>query len=99
MEHGFLKEMGILFGLAIIAVTLFRRLRFPSIIGFLVAGILAGPHSLALIRNIHQVEQIAEIPCMIFQNLIVRAGYHLLQHSIISFHRIAGNIVISFKTG
>ena len=61
MEHGFLKEMGILFGLAIIAVTLFRRLRFPSIIGFLVAGILAGPHSLALIRNIHQVEQIAEI--------------------------------------
>jgi len=61
MDYGFLREMGILFGLAIVAVTLFRRLRFPSIIGFLVAGILAGPHSLALINNIHQVEQMAEI--------------------------------------
>lgn len=61
MDYGFLREMGILFGLAIVVVTLFRRLRFPSIIGFLVAGILAGPHSLALIKNIHQVEQMAEI--------------------------------------
>src|SRR5512137_1128424 len=61
MEHDFIREMGILFGLAIVAVTLFRRLRFPSIIGFLVAGILAGPHALALIRNTQQVEQLAEI--------------------------------------
>jgi CPA2 family monovalent cation:H+ antiporter-2 len=61
MEHDFIREMGILFGLAIVAVTLFRRLRFPSIIGFLVAGILAGPHSLGLISDTRQVEQLAEI--------------------------------------
>lgn len=61
MEHSVLQDMGILFGLAIGTVILFRRLRFPSIVGFLVAGILAGPHVLALIRNTNQVEQMAEI--------------------------------------
>ncbi|MEA5113618.1 MAG: cation:proton antiporter [Geobacteraceae bacterium] len=61
MELSVLQDMGILFGLAIGTVILFRRFRFPSIVGFLVAGILAGPHVLALIRNTHQVEQMAEI--------------------------------------
>lgn len=61
MEHSVLQDMGILFGLAIGTVLLFRRFMFPSIVGFLVAGILAGPHALALIDNTHQVEQMAEI--------------------------------------
>jgi K+:H+ antiporter len=56
-----LKDIEILFGLALITVFLFRRLQFPTIIGFLVTGILAGPHSLAFIRNTHEVEQMAEI--------------------------------------
>ncbi len=61
MDHALLQDMEILFGLAVATVILFRRLMFPSIIGFLVAGILAGPHALALIKNTHQVEQMAEI--------------------------------------
>lgn len=61
MEHALLQDMEILFGLAVVTVILFRRLMFPSIIGFLVAGLLAGPHTLGLIKNIHQVEQMAEI--------------------------------------
>jgi len=56
-----LKELEILFGLAVIIVVLFRRFRLPSIIGFLVSGILAGPHVLGLISNTHQVEQMAEL--------------------------------------
>jgi len=61
MEHALLQDMEILFGLAVATVILFRRLKFPSIIGFLVAGLLAGPHTLGLIKNLHQVEQMAEI--------------------------------------
>lgn len=61
MEFALLKDMELLFGLAVATVILFRKLKFPSIIGFLVAGILAGPHSFALVKNIHQVEQMAEI--------------------------------------
>ena len=61
MSFDVLKELEILFGLALVIVVLFRRFRLPSIIGFLVSGILAGPHVLALISNMHQVEQMAEL--------------------------------------
>ncbi len=61
MPYEALKDIEILFGLALVTVILFRRLMFPSIIGFLVTGVLAGPHALAFIKNTHQVEQMAEI--------------------------------------
>lgn len=61
MPYEALKDIEILFGLALVTVVLFRRLKFPSIIGFLVTGVLAGPHALAFIKNTHQVEQMAEI--------------------------------------
>jgi CPA2 family monovalent cation:H+ antiporter-2 len=56
-----LHDIEILFGLALITVIIFRRLMFPSIIGFMATGILAGPHALGFIRDSHQVEQMAEI--------------------------------------
>ena len=61
MHYDALQDIEILFGLALITVILFQRLKFPSIIGFLATGILAGPHALALIKDTHQVEQMAEI--------------------------------------
>lgn len=61
MNYGALQDIEILFGLALVTVILFRRLMFPSIIGFLVTGVLAGPHALGFIKNTHQVEQMAEI--------------------------------------
>ena len=61
MEYAALRDIEILFGLALVTVILFRRLMFPSIIGFLVTGMLAGPHALKLINDTHQVEQMAEI--------------------------------------
>ena len=61
MEYEILKDVEILFGLALVTVILFRRLNFPSIIGFLFTGILAGPHALAAISNTHEVEKMAEI--------------------------------------
>ena len=40
---------------------LFHRIRLPSIMGFLIAGILIGPHGLGLIGNPASVEKLAEI--------------------------------------
>lgn len=56
-----LQDLEILFGLALVTVILFRRLKFPSIVGFLATGVLAGPHAFRLIDDAHQVEQMAEI--------------------------------------
>jgi CPA2 family monovalent cation:H+ antiporter-2 len=61
MAYEALRDIEILFGLALVTVVIFRHLKFPSIVGFLVTGILAGPHALGLIGNTHQVEQMAEI--------------------------------------
>lgn len=61
MHYEALQDIEIPFGLALVTVVLFRRLRFPSIIGFLVTGILAGPFALGSIKNTHQVEQMAVI--------------------------------------
>ena len=61
VQYEALQDIEILFGLALITVVLFQRLKFPSIIGFLVTGVLAGPYALAFIKDTHQVEQMAEI--------------------------------------
>lgn len=61
MSFEALQDIEILFGLALVTVILFRRLMLPSIIGFLVTGILAGPYALGFIHDTHQVEQMAEI--------------------------------------
>jgi len=56
-----LPDLVVLFGVAVATVLIFRRLQLPSIIGFLIAGILAGPAGFALISTPHHVEQAAEI--------------------------------------
>jgi len=61
MEFGLLKDIVLLLGLALLTLLLFRQFKMPSIIGFLVTGIIAGPHALGLVNNIHEVEQMAEI--------------------------------------
>ena len=61
MEFSLLKDLVLLFGLALVTVVLFRQFKLPSIIGFLCTGIVAGPYALGLIKDTHQVEQMAEI--------------------------------------
>ncbi len=59
MEYGLLKDIVLL--LALFTLLLFRQFKIPSIIGFLVTGIIAGPHARGFANNIHEVEQMAEI--------------------------------------
>jgi CPA2 family monovalent cation:H+ antiporter-2 len=56
-----LSDIVIIFGLSIAVLFIFHRLRLPAIVGFLLTGILAGPHGLALIKAVHEVETLAEI--------------------------------------
>lgn len=56
-----LTDIGIIFGLSIIILLLFSRMKLPSVLGFLVTGMLAGPHWLGIISSAGQVEALAEI--------------------------------------
>ncbi len=61
MEFAFLGDMAILLALAVAVTSLFHVLRLPVIVGYLLTGVLAGPHGLHLIGMVHQVEFMAEV--------------------------------------
>jgi CPA2 family monovalent cation:H+ antiporter-2 len=61
VEFEFLKSLVIIFGLSAIVVFILGKFRVPSIIGFLIAGVVLGPYGLELIKDIHIVEIFAEI--------------------------------------
>jgi monovalent cation:H+ antiporter-2, CPA2 family len=57
----FLQDLVIIFGLSVVIVLIFQRIRLPSIVGFLISGALLGPYGLNLIDDVHQVEILAEV--------------------------------------
>ena len=61
MELILFTDIGIIFGLSIIILLLFNKMKLPSVLGFLVTGMLAGPHWLGVISSISEVEALAEI--------------------------------------
>lgn len=56
-----LRELVLLIAVSLGATYLLKKLRVPTIVGFLVAGILIGPGGLGLIHDPHTVEVMAEI--------------------------------------
>jgi monovalent cation:H+ antiporter-2, CPA2 family len=61
LEIPFLKEFLLILIIALFTALLFNRLKIPSIVGLLVAGILIGPAGLGIISDPKEVETIAEI--------------------------------------
>jgi CPA2 family monovalent cation:H+ antiporter-2 len=61
MELELLRDIVIIFGLSVAVLYLFHRIRAPTIVGFLLTGVLAGPHGLGLIQAVDQVAVMAEI--------------------------------------
>jgi len=59
-DHVFLFDALILLALALVSALIFTRLKLSPIIGYLISGIIAGPYGLFLIKNIQEVEVIAE---------------------------------------
>lgn len=51
----------IVLGVATIVATLFYSVRLPPIVGFLIAGIIAGPHGLKLVNSSLDVKYVTEI--------------------------------------
>ena len=60
-EIEFLKVIVIIFGLASLVIFIFNKLKLPSVVGFLLTGIIAGPYALGLISNIDIIDVLAEI--------------------------------------
>ena len=61
MGHAILRDVLIIFVVAIPVVLIAHRLRFPSIVGFLLTGLAIGPHALRLIPDIEEIRVLAEV--------------------------------------
>jgi CPA2 family monovalent cation:H+ antiporter-2 len=61
VEIPLLTDIVIVLGLSILVILGFRKLGLPSILGFLVTGVIAGPHGLSLVEASHEIDVLAEI--------------------------------------
>src|SRR5262245_58403690 len=60
--HGLdlLRDLVIIFGVSVLVVLILHRLRLPTIAGFLISGVLLGPHGLALVSDHERIEVLAD---------------------------------------
>ena len=61
MDLTILKDIVIIFALSTIVNFLFTKIKVPTIIGYMLTGIIAGPHLLGIISSSHEIELMAEI--------------------------------------
>jgi len=61
MQIPILTDIVVILGLSIAVILIFRKLGVPSIIGFLITGIIAGPYAFQLIGSTEGVQVFAEI--------------------------------------
>ncbi len=97
-ELEFIKSLLIILGISAIVVFILDKLRVPSIIGFLLAGMFLGPHGLELIKNVHLVEIFAEIGVIL---LLFTIGLEFSLNKLFSIKKIvfiSGPLQILFTT-
>jgi len=61
MEFEILRDIVIIFALSTFVNLIFTKMKVPTILGYLLTGIIAGPHLLKLIQDQHNIEIMAEI--------------------------------------
>src|SRR3990172_7832310 len=76
-----------IFGVSAVVILLLNRFKIPSIAGFLIAGVILGPHGFAMVNDLHSVELLAEIGVIL---LLFTIG---LEFSISDFIKAKGTIV------
>jgi glutathione-regulated potassium-efflux system protein KefB len=65
-----LDEALILLAVVVVAVPLFKRLGLGSVLGYLVAGVLIGPHALGRITDVDKLKRVADLGVVLLLFLI-----------------------------
>jgi len=85
MEIHLLNDILIIFGLSIAVLFVCHRLRVPAIVGYLVTGVIAGPHGLEFIGGVREVEILAEIGVIL---LLFTIGIEFSLKSLLQIKRL-----------
>lgn len=86
----FLADLVVVFAVATAVVFVFGRVRVPSVVGLLVAGVLVGPYGLSLVSDVAVVEVLAEIGVVV---LLFTVGLEF------SMTRLVGMLPLMAKVG
>jgi monovalent cation:H+ antiporter-2, CPA2 family len=65
MDYVILKDVLIIFTLSTIVNFLFTKIKVPTLVGYLITGILAGPYLMNIIQSPHEIELMAEFGIII----------------------------------
>lgn len=88
MTIPFLSDLVIILGLSLGVILLFQRVRIPVVLGFLLTGVVAGPHGLGLVKAVHEVEYLAEVGVIL---LLFSIG---IEFSLASLVRIWRSVIL-----
>ncbi len=83
-DSNFLRELIIVLTATIAIVFVFQKLRLPNIVGFLLTGVIIGPHGFQLIQSVDEVETLAEIGVVL---LLFTIGLEFSLETILSVQR------------
>ncbi|HII79115.1 MAG TPA: potassium transporter KefB [Methanosarcina sp.] len=98
MATDLLTDLLIIFGLSIPVVFTFSKLKIAPLVGFLLAGILAGPFGLGLVQNMDNIEMLADIGVVL---LLFTIGMEFSLRELLQLRRIVifgGGLQLSITT-
>jgi monovalent cation:H+ antiporter-2, CPA2 family len=84
MEIPLLPDIVTIFGLSIIVLLLCHRIYLPPIVGFIITGILCGPHGLALVKAESEVQTLAQLGIIL---LLFSVGMEFSFKKILEYKR------------
>ncbi len=97
MQDGLYKELVVVLALAVGIILLFRRFRMPGVLGFIIAGMVAGPHMLGWVDEVHRVNELAEFG-MVFLLFVIGMGFSLKELSTIGLTVFLGGTLQALFT-
>jgi CPA2 family monovalent cation:H+ antiporter-2 len=85
MELSILKDIVIIFALSTLVNFVFTRMKVPTVLGYLLTGIIAGPHFLSLVGGPHEIDLMAEIGVVL---LLFTIGLEFSLQHLLKIRRI-----------
>ena len=84
-DYSIIKDIVLILLVSIPIIVIFNRIQLPSIVGFLIAGILLGPSLLKVISNPSEIEIMAEVGVIL---LLFSIGLEISLKELINIKKI-----------
>ncbi len=85
VDIAFLNQIVIILGLSVITIYLFKRFKLPTILGFLVTGVLFGPQAMKLAESVTEIDALSEVGVVLLLFII---GLEFSIKSLVSIRKI-----------